>query len=220
MLTTESISKFYQRPEGKINALEKVSFDLAAGEFITVQGKNGAGKTTILLTVGGLLVPDEGRVVVAGQDLYALTPEARARFRGATIGFVFQEFHLIPYLSVMENVLTPSLAMPAADAPERARELIGRFDLLDRIHHFPAELSTGERQRTALARALLNRPKLLLADEPTGNLDRENAAVILRYLAEFAEAGGAVLLVTHDIGIAEYGGSRALNLKEGRIFKV
>src|SRR5947209_10398920 len=165
---------------------------------------------------GGLLAPDAGRIVVDGQDLYALSAEARARFRAAHLGFVFQQFHLVPYLSILDNVLTPSLALAVPDAEKRAHELIGRLGLSHRARHVPAELSTGERQRTALARALLNRPKLLLADEPTGNLDRDNAAAVLGYLAELAAAGGAVLLVTHDPAAAAIARIR-VSMKEGRI---
>ena len=216
MLEIRGISKFYRRPEGKICALEGVSFGVAPGEFIVVQGPSGSGKTTLLFIAGGLLAPSDGHVVVDGQNLYALPQERRARFRADIVGFVFQEFHLIPYLNVLDNVLAPSMAVRRADARERARELIGRFNLTSRIRHFPAELSTGERQRTALARALLNRPKLLLADEPTGNLDEENGKIIISYLAEFAEAGGTVLMVTHNIHIVKYA-KRTLSLKNGRV---
>jgi len=225
MLKIRGVSKSYHGPGNQVSALEGVTVNVAAGEFVAVQGPSGSGKTTLLLAAGGLLVPDSGEVVVDGQELHALSPEKRARLRGTTIGFVFQQFHLIPYLSVLHNVLAPSLAAPACAAEaatarrrpvpdarlevghrrsrtqaarDRAEELLARFGLTDRIRHVPAELSTGERQRTALARALLNRPKLLLADEPTGNLDRENSDVVLGHLAEFARAGGAVLLVTHD----------------------
>ena len=150
------------------------------------------------------------------ENPYRLPPDKRSRLRAGTIGFVFQQFHLVPYLTVLENVLTPFLAQPGPGAADHARELILRFDLESRINHTPAELSTGERQRTALARAILNRPKLLLADEPTGNLDEQNASNVLRYLAEFAQQGGAVLLVTHDARVASYA-HRALHMKNGTL---
>lgn len=153
----------------------------------------------MLLAAGGLLKPDGGEVLLGDQNPYRLSSGQRARFRVANIGFVFQRFHLVPYLSVLDNILAPTLALATdGDARARAMELAGQFGLTDRLQHVPAALSTGERQRTALARALLNRPKLLLADEPTGNLDTENGRVVLRFLAEFAKNGGAVLLVTHD----------------------
>ncbi len=197
-LSITELTKRYPGPNGTVVALAGISLTVAAGEFVAVQGPSGCGKSTLLLAAGGLLRPDGGTVSVAGKDPYALTAEARAAFRATHIGFVFQQFHLVPYLSVLDNVLTPALAMPGEGALERAGELIAQFGLQDRQHHLPEQLSVGERQRAALARALLNRPELLLADEPTGNLDKDNANVVLDALARFARAGGAVLLVTHD----------------------
>jgi ABC-type lipoprotein export system ATPase subunit len=170
----------------------------------------------LLLIAGGLLKPDAGQVLLVGQDPYALSPDARARFRAGNIGFVFQQFHLVPYLSVLDNILAPTLARPAENANERATELARRFGLADRQDHTPGELSTGERQRTALARALLHKPQFLLADEPTGNLDEASGKVVLGHLAEFAKAGGAVLLVTHDPRAAEYA-TRTVRMEGGRI---
>jgi ABC-type lipoprotein export system ATPase subunit len=204
MLDIKAISKTYPGPAGPVRALVSFSLSLQPGEFVAVQGPSGCGKTTLLLAAGGLLRPDSGTVVVAGTDLYSLSPEARARCRAAQIGFVFQQFHLVPYLSVLDNVLCPSLAVEVSEPRRRAMDLIEHFGLGDRLYHVPAELSTGERQRAALARALLARPGLLLADEPTGNLDADNGAAVLRYLAEFARSGGAVLLVTHDLRAAEH----------------
>src|SRR6266545_713422 len=198
MLEITNLSKSYRSPSGRLTVLDGLTLTVNPGEFVAVQGRSGCGKTTLLLAAGGLLQPDAGRVAVNGQDLYALSDEGRARFRAAHIGFVFQQFHLVPYLSVLDNVLAPSLALRLPDARARAERLLDDFGLAGRRRHVPAQLSTGERQRTALARALLNRPKLLLADEPTGNLDHENAAVVLDHLATFARGGGAVLLVTHD----------------------
>ena len=204
MLEVRSLSKSFRGPGETVCALADFSLTVAAGEFVAVQGPSGCGKTTLLLAAGGLLQPDRGQVVVAGTDLYALPEEERARIRAAAIGFVFQQFHLVPYLSVLDNVRAPALARQTPDARQRAEQLIEQFGLGHRLHHVPAELSTGERQRTALARALLNRPKLLLADEPTGNLDRESGRAVLGHLADFAQAGGAVLLATHDPRAAEY----------------
>jgi ABC-type lipoprotein export system ATPase subunit len=216
MLRVEKLTKTYRGAARTVRALDGVSLEVAAGEFVAVEGPSGCGKTTLLLAAGGLLRPDAGRVMLRGEDPYALTPEARAAWRAAQVGFVFQQFHLIPYLTVLDNVLAPSVALPSADGGKRAREWIGRFGLADRADHVPAELSTGERQRVALARALLNRPALVLADEPTGNLDPASAAVVLGHLAEFAKSGGAVLLVTHDPLGAQYAG-RTLRMKNGRM---
>jgi len=208
MLTVVGLRKTFRGPSGRVSALADAALSVAAGEFVSVQGPSGCGKTTLLLAAGGLLPPDSGRVQVDGQEVYALSSTARARLRAEKIGFVFQQFHLVPYLSVLDNVLAPALALKDPSARERATELARRFGLAERLRHVPAELSTGERQRTALARAMLNRPRLILADEPTGNLDGENARLVLSSLREFARSGGAVLLVTHDPSAAEYAGRR------------
>ncbi|MFQ5806746.1 MAG: ABC transporter ATP-binding protein [Phycisphaerae bacterium] len=210
------VSKCYRKPGGRVQALDGVSLGVRQGELVVLRGPSGSGKTTLLLAAGGLLAPDTGEVRIDGRNPYALPPEERARLRAATIGFVFQQYHLIPYLNVLENVMTPALAVHANQARSRAAELLECFQLADRANHVPAELSTGERQRTALARALLNRPGLLLADEPTGNLDPENAAIVLEHIAEFARAGGAVLAVTHDEVVRPHA-DRIVQLRKGRI---
>jgi len=216
MIEIRNVSKTYLSRGNKVVALDEVSLQAQRGEFVAVQGPSGCGKTTLLLAAGGLLKPTSGAVTIDGQDPYAFSPERRARFRGATIGFVFQQFHLVPYLSVEDNILVPSIAVPADDARERAHALMDHFQLTDRAHHVPAELSTGERQRVALARALLNNPKVLLADEPTGNLDEDNAEIVLGHLAEFAQKGGTVLLVTHDARATRYA-HRSICLRSGRL---
>jgi len=216
MLDVSNISKHYRGPDGVIRALDGVSLRVEPGEFVAVQGPSGCGKTTLLLAAGGLLAPDEGEIRIDGIDLYSMPPDERARFRASTVGFVFQQFHLVPYLSVLDNILAPSLALPKPGTRERARALIEHFNLSGRERHVPSELSTGERQRAALARALLNEPKLLLADEPTGNLDRTNAETVLSYFAEFAGSGGAVLMVTHSER-ASACATRTIRLEEGRI---
>jgi ABC-type lipoprotein export system ATPase subunit len=211
-----SVGKRYRGPDGPVVALDDVSLTVAAGQLLAVKGPSGCGKTTLLLTAGGLLRPDEGQVLLDGRDLYALSPEERAAARAATVGFVFQQFHLIPYLSVLDNVQTATLGAPAADNRGRAMAMLDRFGLADRAQHVPAELSTGERQRVALVRAMFNGPTLVLADEPTGNLDEGNAHIVLCHLAEYAEAGGAVLLVTHDSEAAQRA-HRVIPLSKGRI---
>jgi putative ABC transport system ATP-binding protein len=216
MLDVRNLCKSYRRVSGFVRALQDVSLRIEAGEFAAVQGPSGCGKTTLLLAAGGLLTPDRGSVLIDGQDLYALPPEKRAVVRAEAIGFVFQQFHLIPYLTVMEQILAPTIAVSAADGLQRAEELVQHFNLAERRSHFPADLSTGERQRTALARALMNKPRLLLADEPTGNLDERNSENVLNYLAEFARAGGAVLLVTHDARAARFA-NRCLSMEQGRL---
>lgn len=221
MLKLQDVKKHYHAPEGTVRALEGVSLEVGASEFVVVQGPSGCGKTTLLLVAGALLSPTEGQILVNGRNPYRLPLEERARLRATTIGFVFQQFHLVPYLGVLENVMAPSLALPKDKTPPRdqlrtrAEELLQRFNLSDRASHIPSDLSTGERQRVALARALLNRPTILLADEPTGNLDPENAEVVLRHIADFAHSGGAVLLVTHHEINREHR-ARMVNMKEGK----
>ena len=216
MLEVQNITKCYRGPGEEVRALDEVSLRIDAGQFVSVQGPSGCGKSTLLLAGGGLLACDTGEVRIDGVDPYALSPNDRARFRAQKLGFVFQQFHLVPYLSVRDNVLAPTLAIGSNDAAGRADELIEHFGLTGRRDHRPAELSTGERQRTALARALLNRPALLLADEPTGNLDSGSAKDVLDFLAEFARNGGAVLLVTHDDRAAGYA-QRTVRMVKGRI---
>jgi len=218
MLEIRDVNKLYPGPNGTITALDRVTLDVREREFVVVRGPSGCGKTTLLLAAGCLLRPTGGTIAIDGRDPYRLSPEARAQLRAERIGFVFQQFHLVPYLTVLENVMTPSLALGKADndAEKRARELLEGFGLDHRVNHVPAELSTGERQRVALARALLNRPKLLLADEPTGNLDPENAEVVLHHIADFAKSGGAVLLVTHH-DVSEEHPTRIVMMRGGRL---
>ena len=220
MLEIRDLSKRYAAPAGRgsapVAALENVSLSLAAGEFIAVQGPSGSGKSTLLLAAGGLLAPSGGCVSFEDRDIYGMSPNARARWRAQQVGFVFQQFHLIPYLNVLDNVTAPTLAWRLPDARRRAMELLDRFGLAARAQHVPAMLSIGEQQRTGLARALLHRPKLLLCDEPTGNLDAQSARVVLDSLAEFQRGGGAVLLVTHDAAAAAVA-QRTIHLRAGRL---
>jgi putative ABC transport system ATP-binding protein len=215
-LHVEDLAKVYDGPEGPVRALGGVSLTVAPGELVVVQGPSGCGKTTLLLSAGGLLRPTSGRVLVDGQDLYALAPGPRAAFRARHVGFVFQQFHLIPYLSVRDNILAPSLAVRGAVERGRVDELVETLGLRDRAAHRPAALSTGERQRVALARAVLNRPEVLLADEPTGNLDPDNAQVVLCFLRSYARGGGTVLLVTHSATSKETA-DRVVRLRGGTI---
>ena len=201
MLVATDLTKTFPGPDGPVPVLRGLSLTVEAGAFVAVRGPSGCGKSTLLLILGGMLRPDAGRVTVAGQDLYALSASARGDLRARAIGMVFQRFHQLPYLDVRDNVLLPACAGPLVD-PGRADLLIERFGLTHRRHHRPDRLSTGERQRTALARALLHQPGLILADEPTGNLDPDNARLVVAALREAAGAGAAVVLVTHDPVIA------------------
>jgi len=216
MLEFKNVSKWFNGTQDKVTALKDVSFSVQPGELLAIRGPSGCGKTTLLLAAGGLLRPSDGQVALNGKDPYALSPEMRSRLRASTIGFVFQQFHLIPYLTVRQNIMTASLAVPLKEASEKTKQLIGRFGLDDRVDHVPAKLSTGERQRTALARALLNDPKVILADEPTGNLDEDNAQTVFGYLSQYVSEGGCVLLVTHDARAAAHA-TRSLQMNRGQL---
>jgi ABC-type lipoprotein export system ATPase subunit len=216
MIRCEEVTKFFCKNGSKITSLDRFTAEVAEGEFVAVRGPSGSGKTTLLLTLGGMQRPSDGSVQLAGRDLYALSPAERARLRSSEIGFVFQMFHLVPYLDLLGNVLLACPGKPSAEVRQRAGGLMDELGLADRASHRPGELSAGERQRLAVARALLNRPKLILADEPTGNLDPENAAEVIRHLAEFHRGGGTVVLVTHGAA-ADAHADRTLRLEQGRL---
>ena len=214
MVQLENVIKIYRTRRGEVKALNEVDLHVEDNEFVVVRGPSGSGKTTLLFTIGGMLRPTSGRAIVDGNDIYAIGERGRAKFRTEKIGFVFQMFHLVPYLSVVENVLLPAGAARDRAGRAEARELLKRLGLSGREYHRPSEISAGERQRTAIARAMLNRPKIILADEPTGNLDPENAAEVIGYLEEFHSSGGTVIVVTHG-SVADQYADRVIRLREG-----
>jgi lipoprotein-releasing system ATP-binding protein len=200
----ESVSKAFDTPRGPLPILDGISFAKAAGESLCIMGPSGSGKSTLLNVIGTLEPPTAGRVRIDGKDPFALPERELAAFRNRAIGFVFQDHFLLPQCSVLENVLVPTLVAGAGDHEARARELLSRVGLADRLDHRPAELSGGESQRAALARALVLRPHLVLADEPTGNLDAASARVVAELLLGLPAAEGAVLVVvTHSEALAE-----------------
>lgn len=215
MILLKNVTKHFNGPNGRVTALNDISFSLPQGQLLVINGPSGCGKTTLLLTASGMLRPDSGEVeLMEKYRPYDLAPEQRSRLRGGLVGYVFQQFHLIPYLTVKENIVMPSLSISKEDPEPRAQELVRQFGLQEREDHLPSQLSTGERQRTALARALFNRPKIVFADEPTGNLDDENAETVLIHLRDYASEGGSVLLVTHNASAATYA-TRTLKMKNG-----
>ena len=216
MIRCDEVTKIFRKNGSEVTSLDRFTAKVAEGEFVAVRGPSGSGKTTLLLTLGGMQRPSAGSVQLAGRDLYALSPAERARLRSSEIGFVFQMFHLVPYLDLLGNVLLACPGKPSAEVRQRASGLMDELGLADRASHRPGELSAGERQRLAVARALLNHPKLILADEPTGNLDPENAAEVIRHLAEFHRGGGTVVLVTHGAA-ADAHADRTLRLEQGRL---
>lgn len=219
ILDVANVHKTFAGTNGSsVKAVKGVDLEARSGEFLALRGPSGCGKSTLLFMTGGLLQPDEGKVEIAGENLYAQDASKQASIRASQVGFVFQQFHLVPYLNTLDNVLAPTLARPIPGATEKADALLETFGLSDRRGHVPSTLSVGEQQRVALARALLPEPRLLLADEPTGNLDPENAEAILARLADFAAGGGAVIMVTHDDRAAEHA-SRSIQMDNGRLKK-
>ena len=216
MIRLEKVSKIYRTRRGNVRALDKFSLDVKKGEFLVVRGPSGSGKTTLLFSIGGMLCPTEGNVIVNNHNLYAISKRQRAKFRAWNIGFIFQMFHLVPYLNTVENVLLAASVGTKCFGLEEAKSLLNRLKLSDRMYHRPSELSAGERQRTAMARAILNRPGIILADEPTGNLDPENVGEILRQLVEYNRSGGTIILVSHRKVVDHYA-SQVINLKDGHI---
>jgi lipoprotein-releasing system ATP-binding protein len=200
MLEANHLSKSYTTPAGELAVLRDVSLSLQPGDAACVMGPSGSGKSTLLYILGGLEPPTSGTVRVNGVDPYALNAAALAAFRNREIGFVLQDHCLLPQCTVLENVLVPTLVGDAdSGAEQRARTLIGQVGLADRLHHRPAELSGGEKQRAAIARALVRQPRLLLCDEPTGNLDAETAAVVADLLIRLhAEQQTIMIVVTHS----------------------
>jgi putative ABC transport system ATP-binding protein len=220
MLQARQLTKEYQSGDHRLAVLRDVSFTVPDGAFVAVVGPSGSGKTTLLGLLAGLDVPTHGSVLLDGEDLTRLSEDRRAQLRGAKVGFVFQSFQLIPTLTALENVQVPLELRGDDGAPARARELLARVGLGDRVHHFPNQLSGGEQQRVAIARALVTEPSVLLADEPTGNLDSASGAAVLDLLEELnAERAVALAVVTHDAEVAARA-RRRITMRDGRIVAV
>lgn len=199
VLVLDRLYKSYVKENQSIKAVENFSLKLNPGEITAVCGPSGCGKTSLLLLAGGLLTPDSGSVLAGGTNIVSLSPNGKARWRSTYCGFVFQQYHLVPYLTVYENMLASELALGwDKKRRKKADSLCDFLGLNDRKKHFPGELSAGEKQRVALARALFTTPSVLLADEITGNLDDPNTDLVLKLLRDFSGSGGSVLLVTHD----------------------
>ena len=218
MIELSNIRKTYHQGGNAIHALDGIDLRVAPGEFVAIMGPSGSGKSTLLNVLGALDRPDTGRYRLAEDEVSALDDDAASDVRNRRIGFVFQSFHLLPRLTVLENVLLPQRYARHADpgAAARAVALLERIGLGQRTGHLPGQLSGGQLQRAAIARALLNQPALLLADEPTGNLDSRSAADVLALLHELHAGGQTLVLVTHDPAIAA-GAQRTIQLRDGRI---
>jgi len=212
------ISKLTKTYGATLDALHDVSFTVEQGEWVAVMGPSGSGKSTLLNILGGLDAPTSGMVRLGGQEISGLSPNALARFRAERIGFVFQQFHLVPYLTALENVMLAQYFHSLSDEREAA-EALARVGLGDRLRHLPAQLSGGEQQRVCVARALINQPNLILADEPTGNLDELNETLVMGLLADLHRAGHTLVLVTHDPEIGRRA-ERRIELHHGRLTEV
>jgi len=218
MIELHRVSKVYNSAGAPVVALREVNLKIAEGEFVALMGPSGSGKSTLLTVVGGMNSPTSGRVLVDGIDVYSLSTEQQADFRHEYIGFVFQQLQLLPYLTALENVL---LAMAIAPIPRgekmaRAYQVLARVGLSGKERRLPSQLSGGEQGRVAVARALVNHPPILLADEPTGSLDRATGAQVLSLLRDLNRAGQTVVMVTHDPQAAAFAG-RVVNILDGQI---
>jgi putative ABC transport system ATP-binding protein len=217
MLVARELTKQYRSGDTTLTALDAVSFEIPQGSYVAIVGASGSGKTTLLGLLAGLDTPTSGRVLLDGADLGALTEDQRARLRGEKVGFVFQSFQLIPTLTALENVAVPLELRGDSRASARAGDVLARVGLTNRADHFPAQLSGGEQQRVAIARAFANHPRVLFADEPTGNLDATTGIRVIELLETLnRESGSTVVLVSHDAQLAARAG-RILRLADGRV---
>ncbi len=213
ILSLRGISHQYSVGGRQIEVLSDVDLDVADGEIVEIQGQSGSGKTTLLLAGGGMQKPTAGQVSVGGQDLFRMTTSNRIAYRSRNIGYLFQTLQLLPYLTVFQNlILGPGVLS------REAKSLLEQFGLSERMHHKPGSLSHGQRQRTALIRAMVHQPKLIIADEPTGNLDEENARIVFQSLRRFADAGNAVLIASHDPILSDFS-DRRYQLEEKKLLK-
>lgn len=218
LIKLKNVSKRYETAAGVVRALDDISLSIGQGEFVAVIGQSGSGKSTLMNILGCLDTPTDGTYLLDGRDMSRSSPALRAQVRGQEIGFVFQGFHLIPSLSAWENVELPLIyrRIPREERRRRAEESLRRVGLASRIHHRPAELSGGQQQRVAIARAIATAPPLILADEPTGNLDTESGGEIMEMLKALNRDGHTVVLITHDPAIAA-AAPRRICIQDGRV---
>ena len=217
-IQVSSLNKTYNGNQDRVNALNNVSFQIQQGEFIAIMGHSGSGKSTLLSMLGGLSHPTEGSVIVDGIDIYSLNVERRADFRREYIGFIFQSFQLIPYLTVKQNVMLPLVIGNYSEAQqnELAQIVLEKVGLRKKENRLPDELSGGEQERVAIARALVNKPPIILADEPTGNLDTATGEQIMKMLLSLNEEGQTIIMVTHNKENEKFAG-KCITLRDGKI---
>ena len=219
MIKLENVRKVYPMGDTQVQALRGLTMEIRKGEFVAIMGPSGSGKSTLLHLLGCLDIPSDGKIFLKNIDVSRLEEDHLAQVRGTQIGFVFQTFHLVPTLSALENVELPLLfqRVPRAQRRARAQELLQKVGMADRMHHKPAQLSGGERQRVAIARALAADPEIILADEPTGNLDSASGKAVLELLKQLNHEGKTIILVTHNPEAAEYA-DRIVRLRDGQLW--
>jgi putative ABC transport system ATP-binding protein len=217
-IVCENIKKVYGQGNATVNAIDLIGLDIHGGEFVAMMGESGAGKSTLLSVMGAMNKPTSGRYMVNDIDVYALNAEQRADFRREYLGFVFQGFHLVPYLNVLENVMLPlsTLNKPRREKQTMAMAALARVDMAGKARRLPGQISGGELERTAIARAIVNHPPLLLADEPTGNLDSHNSQAVMQLLDSLNRSGTTVIMVTHSAACARFA-QRILHVRDGRL---
>ena len=216
-VSTRNISKVFGDPSKAVVALNNISLDIEKGEFLAIMGPSGSGKSTLLSILGALSPPTHGEVLFQGTSLYSLSPDELADFRSRQLGFVFQQLYLLPYLTAIQNVMLPLLVTKDYSSPrDVAANVLQQVGLEDKVHRLPGELSTGEQARVAIARALVKAPPIILADEPTGNLDSKTGEEVVRLLKTANERGHTIILVTHNQSIVQEVG-RVITLHDGKI---
>ena len=216
MIEVKGLDKKFRAGSNTVTALDNVDLKINKGDFALIKGPSGCGKSTLLFAMGGLLVPSSGAVRVSDKEIYSLSEKERLRYRSRIVVFVFQSYYFIPYLSITDNILLLNKVDGIKITMGDVRKVAERLNIHQRLDHKPSELSVGEKQRASLLRALVVRPSIILADEPTGNLDPENAAEVLRYLHEFQQQGGTVVMVTHGSD-ADAFATRQINMRQGKI---
>lgn len=218
ILKLEKVSKIYYLDKIKIEVLKEISLTINRGDFVVILGPSGSGKSTLLNLVSCLDTPTQGRIYLEKQDVSFLSEDELANVRGSKIGFVFQQFNLLPYLNALENVVTPTIfqGMSENERNNKAKKILSSVGLEKRIFHRPSELSGGEKQRVAIARALINNPEIIVADEPTGNVDSKTGEKIMKIIQDLNKEGKTIIVVTHDVELTNYA-NRIIKIKDGKI---
>lgn len=216
MIEVKSITKQYNSGKSKVTALNNINLKVEKSEFILIKGESGSGKSTLLFVMGGMLNPTSGDIIINKKNIVGLSEKELGKYRANEIGFVFQSYHLLPYLNVLENIMLPNESSGVKIEKEAVINIVEELGIKDRLYHKPSQLSAGEKQRVALARALITEPSLILADEPTGNLDEKNTIEVMNHLKAYQEKGGTVIMVTHG-NLADSYATRTIRLDSGKI---